>query len=344
MKIYVWGLDPAYEYENEMRGYAYIVVEENGQYFFRIALNERRFTPVSWGDTRAVLAEPCDYAGIIKGVETALAQGTFLTDDPMTVYLWNEGEEIPLPRPLPDWRCRNIIKYRGKLLTFNYGVEAEPISRSKLSHNHHDDVAFLEELREKMFQQRWLDVDSDHCRVHLSELILLYSDDGNKTDCYTYSYKKWYVSLGHGLWDKEVGRLIEKLRSKTQHTLVGVDRNDNSEKINKKPIFSAENSPSFLTVMYRYWGQREDALCFDWYLAEGDSRELQTKYDHFLFTDDLTYISGASFSLSVVEYNNFAVCVRDYNEKFEKMLDELSDDFEGENQFTEYKDGLIPSI
>ena len=44
------------------------------------------------------------------------------------------------------------------------------------------------------------------------------------------------------------------------------------------------------------------------------------------------------------EYNNFAVCIRDYNEKFEKMLDELSDDFEGENQFAKYKDGLIPSI
>ena len=101
MKIYVWGLDPAYEYENEKRGFAHIVVEENGQYFFRIAVNAYRYA-TEHGDEKTVLAQPCSYEGIIHGVKAALAQGVFDTDDPMTVYLWNEEGEAPLPSPVPD--------------------------------------------------------------------------------------------------------------------------------------------------------------------------------------------------------------------------------------------------
>lgn len=110
------------------------------------------------------------------------------------------------------------------------------------------------------------------------------------------------------------------------------------------PIFFHDHSPAFINEMYQFWKQPTDGLSFSWYLTEESPDNLIYLSDNFLFTNDLSNIQNAVFSVSVVEYSGFAVCVKDYQGVFEAMLEQLSDLFEGPNQFTEYKQEYIRFI
>ncbi len=168
---------------------------------------------------------------------------------------------------------------------------------------------------------------------------------------------KCYISFGLSLWDKKTAALLTKLKEKTnaEYLLCGANRANKemcaliNEELSGVVIFSHENSPAFLCEMYRYWNQPEEDLCFDWYLPckteiSLQPEELITCSNDFLLTNDLSDIRNAIVAVSIVEYNNFAVVVKDYQGIFPEIIEELSEIFEGENQFTEYKREYIKYI
>lgn len=161
---------------------------------------------------------------------------------------------------------------------------------------------------------------------------------------------KWYISLGGCLWDDKYVDLLTILKSKAKYMLCGFDINDQNKAmflekhLNVSPVFFHDKSVPFIIEMYQHWKQPTSQFCFEWYLSHEAPAELISMSDNYLFTDDLTDIKSMIISVSIVEYNDFAICVKDYRGVFKSILNELSDLFEGENQFTEYKKGLTRFI